>query len=151
MDWKILMMPTYLHGLGQAGKGSEREAEGGMQLPRAELNWKLATDNWQPAVAWCEVCQNGKSWQLRMQSGPLPCWGSMLDDRSTGTRKQHDVEARRDEADGWEVARQLTGTKISCNCRRWINFTAIYCVYLFFRASSYPCPIPWPYMLLPPQ
>lgn len=65
-----------------------------MQLPRvAELNWKLATDdNWQQAVAWCEVCQNGKSWQLRMQSGPLPGWGSMLDDSSTADK------ARRDEA-----------------------------------------------------
>lgn len=64
MDWKIFMMPTYLHGLEQVGKGTVgEEPNGGMQLPRvAELNWKLATDdNWQQAVAWCEVCQNGKS------------------------------------------------------------------------------------------
>lgn len=71
MDWKIFMMPTYLHGKGSPGGGEHGAGRSSMQLPRVELNWKLATGNGQPAVAWCEVCQNGKSWQLRMQSGPL--------------------------------------------------------------------------------
>lgn len=101
MDWKICMMPTYLHGKGTKRQGEWGTGAGNSREPSSTESWQRAMGNGQPALAWCEVCQNGKSWQLRMQSGPLPGWGSMLGESARGM--------------GGGAVRQLTGTKISCN------------------------------------